>query len=160
MRASRRRPGRYERSSQWATPRESGRASTREPRPYKIKCICRHSLFTRREFSSYNPRVRLKTLVWALPCSLADTKGIYNCSSFLHLLECFTSVGSRTGLRRTITVYVIRFPHSDIPGSQVATHLPETFRRYAASFIAFSSLGIHHSPLMPTIPMLTFIYRD
>ena len=52
---------------------------------------------------------------------------------------------------------MIRFPHSDIPGSQVATHLPEAFRRYAASFIAFSSLGIHHSPFVPTIPMLTYI---
>ena len=49
----------------------------------------------------------------------------------------------------------MRFPHSDTPGSQVATHLPEAFRCYATSFIAFSSLGIHHSPLMPTIPMLT-----
>ena len=59
------------------------------------------------------------------------------------------------GLRRSIAVCAMRFPHSDIPGSKVATHLPEAFRRYAASFIAFSSLGIHHSPLLPTIPMLT-----
>ncbi len=60
-------------------------------------------------------------------------------------------------------VCFIRFPHSEIPGSQVATHLPEAYRRYAASFIAFSSQGIHHSPLiefrlaaeLPTIPILT-----
>ena len=38
---------------------------------------------------------------------------------------------------RVIEVYSMGFPHSDIPGSPVATHLPETFRRYAASFIAF-----------------------
>ena len=68
------------------------------------------------------------------------------------------------GLRHAIEVYSTRFPHSEIPGSQVATHLPEAYRCYAASFIAFSSLGIHHSPLildscesMPTIPMLTLI---
>ncbi len=30
----------------------------------------------------------------------------------------------------------IRFPHSDISGSKVAQHLPEAFRRHAASFIA------------------------
>ena len=51
------------------------------------------------------------------------------------------------GLRQAIEVCSIRFPHSEIPGSQVATHLPEAYRCYAASFIAFSSLGIHHSPL-------------
>jgi hypothetical protein len=36
------------------------------------------------------------------------------------------------------------FPHSDIFGSKVARHLPEAYRRHAASFIASSSLGIHH----------------
>ena len=54
-------------------------------------------------------------------------------------------------LRRAIAVYAIRFPHSEISGSQVATHLPEAYRCYAASFIAFSSLGIHHSPLIPIL---------
>ena len=39
------------------------------------------------------------------------------------------------------------FPHSDIPGSKVARHLPEAFRRHATSFIALISLGIHHPPL-------------
>ena len=39
------------------------------------------------------------------------------------------------------------FPHSDIFGSKVARHLPEAYRRHAASFIAFSSQGIHHTPL-------------
>ena len=44
-------------------------------------------------------------------------------------------------------VFSVRFPHSEIPGSKVATHLPETYRSYATSFIAFSSQGIHHTPL-------------
>ena len=38
----------------------------------------------------------------------------------------------------------IRFPHSEIPGSKVARHLPEAFRSHATSFIAFRSRGIHH----------------
>ena len=60
-------------------------------------------------------------------------------------------------LRTLAWVYHAGLPHSEIPGSQVATHLPEAYRRYATSFIAFSSQGIHHLPLMPTIPMLTLI---
>ncbi len=50
-------------------------------------------------------------------------------------------------LREIIEVYSTGLPHSEIPGSSVATHLPEAYRRYAASFIAFWCLGIHHSPL-------------
>jgi hypothetical protein len=44
-------------------------------------------------------------------------------------------------------VHLTGFPHSDIFGSKVARHLPEAYRRHAASFIAFSSQGIHHTPL-------------
>src|SRR3989344_4028773 len=40
----------------------------------------------------------------------------------------------------------MRFPHSDISGSKVAWHLPEAYRRHAASFIAFQNLGIHRTP--------------
>jgi hypothetical protein len=39
------------------------------------------------------------------------------------------------------------FPHSEISGSKVARHLPEAYRRHAASFIAISSQGIHHTLL-------------
>src|SRR3989338_4953206 len=42
------------------------------------------------------------------------------------------------------------FPHLEISGSKVANHLPEAYRRYAASFIALFSLGIHHTPLLRT----------
>ena len=38
-------------------------------------------------------------------------------------------------------------PHSEISGSKVDWHLAETYRRHSASFIARSSLGIHHTPL-------------
>jgi len=40
-----------------------------------------------------------------------------------------------------------RFPHSEIPGSKVASHLPEAYRRHATSFIASTSQGIHHPPI-------------
>ena len=40
-----------------------------------------------------------------------------------------------------------RFPHSDIPGSKLATQLPEAYRSYATSFIGLLSQGIHQLPL-------------
>ena len=39
------------------------------------------------------------------------------------------------------------FPHSEISGSKVASHLTGAYRRQATSFIAFFSLGIHHTLL-------------
>ena len=39
-----------------------------------------------------------RTLVWALPISLAATFGITCCFLFLRLLRCFSSPGSRYGL--------------------------------------------------------------
>ena len=44
-------------------------------------------------------------------------------------------------------VYTAGFPHSEISGSLVATHLPEAYRSYTASFIAIWCQGIHHLPL-------------
>ena len=46
-----------------------------------------------------------------------------------------------------MAVRAIRFPHSEISGSKVARHLPEAYRRHAASFIASWSQGIHRAPL-------------
>ena len=45
-------------------------------------------------------------------------------------------------------VHLTGFPHSDIFGSKVARHLPEAYRRHAASFIVFQSQGIHHMLLI------------
>ena len=36
-----------------------------------------------------------------------------------------------------IEIYSIGFPHSEISGSKVASHLTEAYRRHATSFIAF-----------------------
>ena len=64
------------------------------------------------------------------------------------VLKCFTSQGTLSGLAPGISrVYLLGFPHSEIFGSKVARHLPEAYRCHAASFIAFSSQGIHHTPL-------------
>ena len=104
-----------------------------------------------KKFSSYNPSVLklIRSLVWAPPFSLAATWGIRILFIFLQLLECFTSLGMLSDhLCAGMTeVYSDGFPHSEIPGSRVATHLPEAYRRYATSFIAVSCLGIHRAPL-------------
>jgi len=67
----------------------------------------------------------------------------------LRLLRCFTSAGALICHLCAELVWVDHtgFSHSDIPGSKIATHLPEAYRSYAASFIAFSCQGIHHTPL-------------
>lgn len=49
---------------------------------------------------------------------------------------------------RVIEGYSIGLPHSEISGSKLAKQLPEAYRSYAASFFAFFSLGIHHTPLL------------
>jgi hypothetical protein len=68
---------------------------------------------------------------------------------FLCLLRCFTSAGSpRESIRfAMLRFYRNRFPHSEISGSQVGSHLPGAYRRHPTSFIASRSLGIHHLPI-------------
>jgi len=41
----------------------------------------------------------------------------------------------------------VGFPHSEIPGSKVGSHLPEAYRRHPTSFIASISQGILHLPI-------------
>ena len=50
--------------------------------------------------------------------------------------------------RQIIAVYAIEFPHSVIPGSKLARQLPEAYRSHATTFIAPTSQGIHHTPLV------------
>lgn len=59
------------------------------------------------------------------------------CSLFLRVLRGFISPGALY----TISVYPsrmteMRFPHSEISGSKVVRHLPETYRSLTTSFIA------------------------
>ena len=58
---------------------------------------------------------------------------------------------------KVIEVCSIGFSHSDISGSQVATHLPEAYRSYATSFIAMWCQGIHHLPLLVHSVRLTIL---
>ena len=75
--------------------------------------------------------------VWALPFSLAATKGINNCSLFLRVLRCFTSPSILSKLTFGIFSSSLKgFPHSEIFGSKLARQLPEAYRRHATSFIA------------------------
>ena len=46
---------------------------------------------------------------------------------------------------RLFGITQIGFPHSEITGSKVASHLPDAYRRHATSFITVISQGIHHS---------------
>ena len=49
--------------------------------------------------------------------------------------------------RRIIRLHRIGLPHSEIPGSQVACHLPETFRRLLRPSSAPRYQAIHRTPL-------------
>ena len=50
--------------------------------------------------------------------------------------------------RTDLVYHQIGLPHSEISGSKVATHLPEAYRSYAASFIVILCQGIHRTPLI------------
>ena len=58
--------------------------------------------------------------------------------------EMFYFPGFASNIKCLITVETVGLPHSEISGSKVARHLPEAYRSYATSFIAFLSQGIHH----------------
>ncbi len=49
----------------------------------------------------------------------------------------------------------VGFPHSEISGLKVGTHLPGAFRSYPTSFIASHSQGIHHLAIINL--QLTFL---
>lgn len=53
--------------------------------------------------------------------------------------------------RTNVPIKIGGFPHSEIFGSKVARHLPEAYRRHAASFIA--SLEPRHPPYALRFPL-------
>ena len=74
-----------------------------------------------------------RTLVWALPFSLAATHRITCCFLFLRLLRCFSSPGSLHKLcigLRILEVCSSRFPHSEISGSKDICSSPKLFAAY------------------------------
>jgi len=58
--------------------------------------------------------------------------------------EMFYFPGYACYIKCNIPTCVGGFPHSEIFGSQVARHLTKAYRSQTTSFIASSSLGIHH----------------
>ena len=83
----------------------------------------------------YEPKLRLGILV-SLPPG----------TEMFHFPGCASQL-----LTLTLLPKAERFPYSDISGSKVARHLPEAYRRHAASFIALKSQGIHRMPFRPPI---------
>ena len=66
-------------------------------------------------------------------CASDSNRTTYRCFLFLWVLRCFTSPGclhypmnSGSG---NLIFHQIGLPHSDIPGSKVACHLTEAYRR-------------------------------
>ena len=104
--------------------------------------------------SPYNPHPTCVRQVWASPVSLAATRGISESRSLGPIVGTGTEIlvlisfppgtemfhfpgfASRTHVRDH-SITRAGFPHSDTSGSKLARQLPGTFRRQAASFIAF-----------------------
>ena len=94
--------------------------------------------------------------VWAVPLSLAATEGISSIS-VPPVTEMFHFTGSTPcTVRCGVSRIELRdgLPHSDISGSPVVRHLPRTFRRLTASFIAIECQGIHHRPMLYLLYLL------
>ena len=74
-----------------------------------------------------------RTLVWALPVSLAATSRITCCFLFLRLLRCFSSPVPLLTLCigvRILEVCSSGFPHSEISGSKDICSSPKLFAAY------------------------------
>ena len=88
-----------------------------------------------------------RTLVWALPISLAATFGITCCFLFLRLLRCFSSPGcllmSYEFTHGFLHITAEGFPHSDICGSTVVCTSPQLF---AACHVLLRLLLPRHPP--------------
>ncbi len=82
------------------------------------------------------------------------------CFIFLRLLRCFTSAGMLSHCCELFRITEIEFPHSEITGSKVASHLPDAYRRHATSFIALISQGIRHSLITYPSIYSSFEYID
>jgi len=93
-------------------------------------------------------------MVWALPVSIATTKGITICFLFLQVLRCFSSLGllPASGIWR---LQRHGFPHSEIRGSSSYLHLPAAYRSLSRPS---SSLRAKASTIRPYLLSLN-IYK-
>ena len=111
-----------------------------------------HSAIDHNTTSRSEPQ-HARTLVWALPVSLAATPRITCCFLFLRLLRCFSSPGSPPYTMDSCTddcIATAGFPHSDIPGSMDICSSP---RLFAAYHVFHRLLVPRHSPC--ALPRLT-----
>ena len=108
-------------------------------------------------------------MVWAVPVSLAATKGIartffliimaqpklYLIRKKVPFIAFYSSKYWDVSLPQVriliqgFLVWLGGFPHSEISGSKVIWHLTETYRSHITSFIASWNQGIHHTPFVP-----------
>ena len=93
------------------------------------------------------PTTPVLRLVWALPLSLATTKGIIIYFLLLQVLRCFNSLSCLLNCY-VFTIGYTRitmcgFPHSDIPGSLCTYHSP---RRFAVRCVLLLLIMPRHSP--------------
>ena len=103
---------------------------------------------------SYNPG-RAETLpVWAVPSSLATTRGITTCFLFLQVLRCFSSLGWHPSQGIPASPgWVAPFGNPRITGYYAP---PRGLSQPIASFVASESQGIHRTPLV-TFRSLTIV---
>ena len=104
------------------------------------------TMYMESTLQSYNPDHAETSSVWAIPGSLATTRGITNCFLFLQVLRCFSSLGLLP-LQGTwsSTRWVSPFGDPRITGYYAPPH---GLSQPIASFIASESLGIHRTPLL------------
>ena len=107
------------------------------------KCSTTHAEST---LWSYNPGCAETPPVWAVPSSLATTRGITICFLFLQVLRCFSSLGwhPSQGIP-TSSGWVAPFGDPRITGYYAP---PRGLSQPIASFIASESQGIHRTPLV------------
>jgi hypothetical protein len=85
-------------------------------------------------------------MVWALPLSIATTKGITICFLFLQVLRCFSSLGlplPKADPRPSVG-WVSPFGN---PRIKQLFAPPRGLSQLITSFIVFESQGIHRTPL-------------
>ena len=111
------------------------------------------------------PRGHLRDTRFRLfPGSLATTTGITRCFLFLRVLRCFTSPGSllqpyefRPEYRSYSPRWVSPFGHLRI---NVRLATPRSFSQPPTSFIASEHLGIHHTPLVAYLPLISRLHAQ
>ncbi len=100
-----------------------------------------------------SPLLRESSRLFVTPRPLlttCDKESAYTLFIFLRVLRCFTSPSSHPlpmySVVRIIVLHTTGFPHSDISGSKVACHLPETYRRLPRPSSAPRCQVIHRTP--------------